>query len=300
VDRDPPGFNLLFDRRARAVSDLLGPYVLAVFCLDEAGGPSFEGSCVAVKARGSHFVLSAAHVLNATIKGGVHLLLKGREQNPLQHPTWLTLTKYPGHRHDDPVDVGYVRLKEAEIAAIGEQNFLDVSNGPPPRTIWSSRHFLLGFPAHRQSRDDIDMKYNLEQTYFTSPEILTDKYAPAGLDQIKHFAMRFEGSRIVSKRGRGGQPNFRGMSGGGVWVMDPYTDYSAAKLPPFAGILVGRPAKNKKVLFGSRIGALFSMLDSEIPLPAAEHGVAAAGLSSEAALLAPLAGRERRQYEEHK
>jgi hypothetical protein len=264
VTRVPPGFNDLFDTRARIVADLLGRHVLPVFCLDDEGGPSFEGSCVAVRTDDNHFVVSAAHVLDATTQGGVHLLLNGREQNPLQNPTWLTLTKYPGSRHDDLVDVGYIRLQEPELSAIGRDNFLDVANVSPPTTTWSSRHILVGYPANRQARDDIAMTYNLQQTYFTSPEIAESKYRQSGLHRVRHFGMRFEGSRIVSPRGRGSQPNFKGMSGGGVWLMDPYTESSGAHDPHFVGLCLGRAPKNKKVLFGSRIAALFSMLDAEV------------------------------------
>jgi hypothetical protein len=217
--------------------------------------------------------VSAAHVLDATSAGGVHLLLNGREQHPLANPTWLTLTKHPGSRRDDLVDTGYVRLTDAEIQAIGRESFLKVRQPVlVPEVHWAARHILFGFPSNRQSRDDVGMKVDLQLTYFSSPEIPVGKYATYGLNRVHHFGMRFEGSRIASKRGRGGQPNFRGMSGGGVWIIDPYTDYSETNYPAFAGLLLGPAPKTNKALFGSRIAALFAMLDAEtVPQPSNEE-----------------------------
>ena len=257
----PPGFNELFRRRAALVEELLGKHVLPVFHLDNTGGPTFEGSCVAVTARGSYFVVSAAHALDATSNGGVHLLLNGREQNPLQNPTWATVTTRPESRADDLVDLGYVRLNDDEIQAIGSANFLQlVEDEQPPNRQWASHHIVRGFPANRQSRDDVRMQYNLTQSYYFAPELPIGKYRESKLSHDSHFAMNFDHRRIRSPGGQGGKPNFFGMSGGGAWVIDPYADYSAANYPQFVGFLVGKAPRNGKVVFGSRVRMFFEIL----------------------------------------
>jgi hypothetical protein len=265
----PPGFNALLEKRSALVAELVGKHVLPVFRVDDQESPTFEGSCVAIKARDAHFIVSAAHALDATSKGGVHLLLNGRERNPLENPTWATVTSRPESRSDDLVDLGYVRLNDFEIDAIGPTNFLEVVEGAPlPKPHWASRHIAFGFPANRQSRDDVEMQYNLTQSYYTSPEIQIGKYAGAKLSHGDHFAVQFDQRQIASARGRGGRPNFIGMSGGGIWVIDPYTDYSLRNYPQFVGFLLGTAPRNGKVLFGSRANMFFEILSLEASLPA--------------------------------
>jgi hypothetical protein len=257
----PPGFNQLVEERAQALWQFLGRHVLPVFRLDELGDPTFEGSCVAVGARGRSYVVSAAHVLDATASGGIHLLLQGREQSPLQGDTYVTLTQRPPSRSDDLADVGYVELTQDEVLAIGPDNFLQV---PDERTSmperWYQRLLLVGYPGNRQVRDDCKQAFYLTQTRFASPNAPTGHRRSARLDD-RHFAMRFDQRRITSPRGRGGRPNFKGMSGGGVWLFDPYASYSEINYPSFLGFLVGSSPLNKKILFGTSWTVFTSMLD---------------------------------------
>jgi hypothetical protein len=207
--------------------------------------------------------------LDATSKGGVHLLLNGREQNPLQNPTWATVTSRPESRADDLVDLAYVRLNDIEIEAIGPNHFLELLEGEPlPDRHWAWRHIAFGFPAKRQSRDDLKMQYNLIQSYYSAPEIPIGKYREAKLSHEVNFAVQFDHRRITSTRGQGGKPNIVGMSGGGVWLMDPYADYSVANYPHFIGFLIGKAPRNGKVLFGTRARMFFEILRLERPLPA--------------------------------
>jgi hypothetical protein len=260
MQKVPRGFNDLVERRAAEVAELVGKHVLPVFRLGEDSAPVFEASAVAVRVQTQHILVSAAHVFDWTAEGGVHLLLSGREQHPLETPARVTITSRPKVRIDEILDLGYVRLTAEEIEAIGSENFVEPERDAEiPARNWSSRNVLFGFQDKYQVRDDMNEVYNLTQTRYSAPDLPPNKHKIAGLDG-RHFALRFDRSRIAHRNGRGGKPQFRGMSGGGVWVFDPYTSYSENNSPRLLGFLAGQAPRNKKALFGSRVSVLLEIL----------------------------------------
>ena len=250
--RVPAGFNELIAQTAAQAAAIVRGSVVPVFCADPTLNPMFEGSGVLAIIDDRHMLASAAHVLDATTDGGVHLLADGREAEPLSPTVHLTIAPVAGRRTSDLVDLGLVPLTPAEVDALGPSNFVRVQ--PRVRRTgekWHLRYLVLGFPAKDQLRDDDGLRYRVAATYYTAAELSPGKYKAAGVDPIECIAIDFNDRRIAGPKGRGGKPNFIGMSGGGIWEVDPHVSYSTAHPPQLVGLLAGPAPRNKKALFGA-------------------------------------------------
>lgn len=247
--RAPPGFNNLVSRKAHALAELLRHHVVPLFSVDNEGNPDFEGSGVLVLLDGYPLVVSAAHVFDH-LSSGVHLLLKGREQTPLESPHRVTLCTPPLQRNADLYDLGWCPLTQDEYAAADPLSFITLEDPVEIPAEWFYRYLVIGYPAKDQVPNHMESVYHIQQTYYSGPRLRSSKARQAGLDTSSTIALEFAHNRIVGPRGAGGRPNFRGMSGGGIWRFSPYEEYSAERPPPLVGFLAGSPPKNLKALFG--------------------------------------------------
>ena len=143
-----------------------------------------------------------------------------------------------GSRLHDTIDLGFIRLTEQEVEAAGRGNFIDVVERQVPTGMrWQIRYVALGHPEKDQRRDDVHGTYAMAQTYLMTEELSESKYRLAGLDRRVHIGLLFDRSRLAGPRGRGGKPNLVGMSGCGVWELDPYITYGPENPPALIGFL---------------------------------------------------------------
>ena len=262
----PRGFNALIARQAARAVEIIRGSVVPVFRADPMFAPTFEGSGVLAILDDRHYLVTAAHVLDAMTDGGVHLLAEGRETQPLSPTMHLTVASTSGRRTSDLVDLGLVPLKAEEVDALGRTNFIRVqmrvaSTGQR----WHLRYLLLGFPTKDQLRFDDELLYRVAGTYYTAAELSTGKYKAAGLDPEECISIEFNDRRIAGPKGRGGKPNFSGMSGGGIWEINPHANYSAAKPPRLVGLLAGLAPRNNKALFGASTTSWIALARSVNP-----------------------------------
>lgn len=263
MHRVPPGFNDLVAHKANEAVDVIRASVVPLFRTDRELRPVFEGSGVLVRIYGLELIASAAHVFDEMRDGGVHLLLEGRETQALSDPMRVTVGARPEQRLSDTLDVGFVRLSSAEAEAAGRSNFIEVR----PRILhsevrWHLRYIVLGFSAKDQLRLEDESLYRTTQTYYTTSELRRNKYRISGVDENTNIALDFNHRTIAGEGGRGGRPNFAGMSGGGIWEIDPYDNYSTSNLPALVGFLAGPAPNNKKALFGASTTAFLELVRS--------------------------------------
>lgn len=118
----------------------------------------------------------------------------------------------------------------------------------------------MAHPLKEQVRDDHTLVYNLRQTYYTAPPLEASKMQTTGLDPTQTIAIDFDRRKISGPTGKGGAPNLRGLSGGGIWRFSPYEEYTISSPPPLVGFLAGPTPKNKKAIFGARPSFLLSLI----------------------------------------
>lgn len=256
----PRGLTELAARRADELAPLLRSHVLPLFRADDDDHPEFEATGILVRSEGKHYLVSAAHVFDV-LPTGVFLLLESEQQEALKNSARITICPDGRSRNSDSLDIGSVWLTDEEADAAGQENFLDVA--PRVRAAhskWARRCLLIGYPAKDQWRDVDVAEYNLFQSYYNAPEVSDSKYEKAGLSTTNNVAIDFNHRLIQGPTGRGGKPNFKGMSGGGIWEFVVHSEYDHLSKPPLIGLLAGLAPKNNKALFGASVDALIQHL----------------------------------------
>ena len=251
----PRGFNKLVTETARDAADTLRDCTVPLFRVDDDGEPAFEGTGVLLVLDGRWLVVTAAHVVRATQAGGTHLLIEGNAREALKGPGKMTAPERAWARDD--LDLAAIEVTDEEAAGLGHASFVDVSHdaGVKPRH-WSHRFLVVGYPEQLQHRDSDQSVYHTQLARYSAPRIADNRYKQCGLIEEDHLGMEFDHRKIVHGESRGGRPNFIGMSGGGIWYLDPYQSYSLAHRPQLKGFLIGAAPKNKKVIFGPRLEVL--------------------------------------------
>jgi hypothetical protein len=259
--RVPNGLNELAAARADLIAPLLRSHVLPLFRADENNNPEFVATGVPVYCEGRPFLVSAAHVFDKMPPNGVFLLLENDPKSALADLPRLTIAPDARSRNSDLLDIGSVSLTDSESNALGSESFVElVSRLRTVHSKWAKRCLLLGYPDKDQWRDVDVAEYHLKQSYYNAPEVRDSLYGRAGLDSGKNIVIDFNRRLIQGPKGRGGRPNFFGMSGGGIWEFDVHEDYSSSSKPQLIGLLAGPAPKNNKVLFGANVDALIEHL----------------------------------------
>jgi hypothetical protein len=256
----PPGFAALVSERVRAAVALVERSVVPAYRVDATGEPEHEGSGVLVSYGGRFFFVSAAHVFDS-LTGGVHLLIEGRSQHALGAAAKVSLRPQGAPRTADTVDLGFVELTDAEVNGLGKDNFISLESPHDFTRHWSQRMFVVGLPNKLQRRDRASTTYVFNHFFYQGPEVSEREYSAAGLTRGRQWALTFDHRRIQSPTGTGGRPNMSGMSGGGIWLLEPYLHHSHEMPPPLIGFLAGTPPRNRKALFGSSVKTLIEMLE---------------------------------------
>jgi hypothetical protein len=252
----PPGLTELAAHRADELAPLLRSHVLPLFQVDDDEHPEFEATGVLVRFDGMHFLISAAHVFDE-LPSGVFLLTDSNPQGALKNSARLTIRPDGRSRNSDPLDIGSVLLSEEEADAVGRENFVDLKpRSRATQSKWVRRCLLIGYPAKDQWRDIDVAEYHLSQSYYNAPEVSDAKYARAGLCTTRNVVVDFNHRLIQGPKGRGGKPNFKGMSGAGIWEFDVHSEYDVANKPVLIGLMAGPAPKYKKALFGASVDAL--------------------------------------------
>lgn len=256
--RVPPGFNALVSRKARIAAEQASGFTVPIFGVDKRHDPEFHGTGVLLRYANRFLLVSAAHVFDRLLNG-VHLLLPRRERTALSNAISLTLRDSHARRTGDEIDLGFVDLSDDEVEAAGAENFLEMPKSEAVEPNWAVRYVVLGYAEKDQRKFEEESVFRVNQSYYTSPEVSHSTYNRAGHQPSDHILLEFNRSRIAGPRGRGGLPPLHGLSGAGVWRINPYSN--AASKPELVGFLAGRAPRYQKALFGSRLSVLRSILD---------------------------------------
>ena len=248
----PRGFNDLVSERAQAAALLVRHAVVPLFAADESREPDFEATGTLIRLGQRRFVVSAAHVFDR-LRGGVHMLIEGRERRALEKPFYSSIAGSSHARLRDMLDVGFCELTVDEAAGLSKQTFVDVADaGTVPDQHWAHRCLFVGYQANSQTRVPESSEYRSEQTYFSTPEISSPMYERSKLNRTQHVGVAFDHRNIAGPKGKGGNPMFQGMSGCGVWLLNPYETPTAGEQLTLLGFLAGPAPVNGKVMFGPR------------------------------------------------
>lgn len=244
-------------KHVRHATDIVEKHLTPILTLKNQRQLIFEGSGFFARLDERYYLVTAAHVLDAC-EYGVYL-------PPLMASTGLALSqdavltgRKPGQtRDDDRFDVAFIRLNDDEVAQIGIQCFLDLNSIQNPLSIAPTEGFVLmialGYPSRDQVVDRESKSITPKLTMFTTGIAEERGYRLAKVDPRSHLLLRFRPENILwNHKTVGAPPRFNGMSGGGVWMVSLHEDYSLEAPPPFAGMVIERPASYKPSLLATR------------------------------------------------
>lgn len=249
--------DVLFDdgrllRKIRLTTNFLERHVIPIFRLDENNNPDLFGSGVISRLDDRFYLITAAHVLDYCDKG-VFLLIEGLHGKPLEGASIVTGKKHGTTRSDDKVDIGFIRLTEREINCIGADNFLDLDNiSGPPMEINTTIFLVLGYPARDQIRNQLEHTIEAPLTMFMTSHAVESSYKLTNTNHNSHILLRYSRKTIATKNSIGSPPDYRGMSGGGVWPLSIFYEPLKEYPPLFAGIIIEQPRKYKSSLLVTR------------------------------------------------
>ena len=172
--------------------------------------PDPHGNGVLVTARGSLFLLTAAHVLDS---------LAGEEID-LAHPSAITRLRGAVAKHRD-LDIAIVRMDPGSVNAglvEGALTIWDFGHWPQGADSWLT---LLGYPPKRiKQATGVSLQATAQSWIGQNGD--PSGYAECGLDPARSIAMRFDTNNALNDEGeRHRTIGLRGMSGAGMWIMPP-------------------------------------------------------------------------------
>ena len=138
-------------RRAQQTTSVVERHVTPVFTYRPDGRLEFEGSGLLARLDARHYLVTAAHVLDACERACVVRAAEATGQE-LSGTSIVTGRAAGTTRDDDVFDIGFVRLSGSEVAGIGADNFLDLAytvDGPPAEPV--EVMIALGFAARDQA-----------------------------------------------------------------------------------------------------------------------------------------------------
>lgn len=227
---------------ARAVTDIVSKSVVPIFTYRSLNLFDFEGSGTLCRLDDKYYLITAAHVLDACTQGVYLLEVEGGSRS-LVSSHIVTAPPPGGMREHDSLDVGFVRLTNDEVLAVGADRFLDLSQtGAGEDFETATVTIAVGYPKGGQSINARERTVDTAVTMYMTGLEMPLAYKMARANPQTHLLLRYRRDEMVYNRKRTGPAgSFKGMSGGGVWPVRILEDPETPTIPPLAGIIVEQP-----------------------------------------------------------
>lgn len=232
-------------------------YIFPLLTSDERR-PNVLGTAFLVAAGDMHFIVTAAHVVEAENSSTLSF---GRGVFVQPSSTTIVTTGMPpsGRREDDPVDVAVWRADAAMASAILAQGTLAVTMDQAcieDTAGAGDRYVFSGYPANRTRRSSREL--DLGPMSVNCEAVVGDRLHALGLHHHFHVVGKFNRRRMANLQGQqmtASDP--RGMSGGPVWKIEG----NNCRL---VGLGIEHRA-NQRVLIGTRIAIAAALLRANFP-----------------------------------
>lgn len=246
-------------RRAQETTSVVERHVTPVFTYRADGRLDFEGSGLFARLDARHYLVTAAHVIDACGEGCV---VRAAEATGQELSGTRIVTGRPAGttRDDDVFDIGFVRVSGSEVAGIGAENFLDFTHtvdGPPAEPVEAM--IALGFAARDQAVDGGMVPTKLTM-FMTGPES-AHAYRLARTDSHSHLLVRYQRNEMVfNGQHHGSAPSLKGMSGGGVWQVSLSGEIQPAQPPALAAMIIEQPRSYRTAILATRAPLIRSFI----------------------------------------
>ncbi len=140
----------------------------------------------------------------------------------------------------------------------------DIDVGDIPQT--KKYYAFIGHPANKTKPKHKTTIINSEIFSYFGSKASSSAYDQLSLTPYSHIVVEFDPNKCFDENGdRYNFPRAKGMSGGGVWLLENLNNHSSQL---YVSKLVGigiEDHKNPKVMVGTRIGAVIEVIKTKYP-----------------------------------
>jgi hypothetical protein len=233
---------------------------------DEGSKPYLVGTGVVLNINSEIFIASAAHVFDENVTTSIYTFLEGKDQIIEGQ---IQATSKPGNDRDkDKIDIAIYKVDDSLIpkfistycpVTIGE---IDVNDIPNSKKYYA----FIGHPTNKTKPKFRTTKMKSEMFSYMGTIATEKAYQQLKLSKYSHIVIDFDPKKCIAEDGTICTfPKPRGMSGGGVWLMEDLNSHSSQS---YVNKLVGigiEDHKNPKVMVGTRIGAVVEVIKNRFP-----------------------------------
>ena len=176
-----------------------------------------EGTALLFKIGDHRFLITAAHVLDATAH--TDLYIAGlKDIVALEGIKRCTNSPAGQPRRADVYDVGFMELATEYDQVLKGCRFLTVDdcdlNEQPTAGVWSSKYLVIGYPTTKLKRNPAEGTVIPRPFIFTASPAKSSQYPQLERPSHSHIVLDFTRRRVLSEEGEQTAPKPQGISGG--------------------------------------------------------------------------------------
>ncbi|MHA2061781.1 MAG: hypothetical protein ACW963_05780 [Candidatus Sifarchaeia archaeon] len=233
---------------------------------DERSKPYLVGTGVVLSIDSQIFIASAAHVFDENEITSIYTFLEGKDQIIEGE---IQATSKPGNNRDeDKIDIAILKVDDSLIPKFMSTycpvtiDEIDVNDIPHSKKYYA----FIGHPTNK-TKPKFGTTIMKREMFSYMGTIVTQKaYQQLDLSIYSHIVIGFDPKKCIAEDGiRYTFPKPKGMSGGGVWLMEDLNSHSSRS---YVNKLVGigiEDHKNPEVMVGTRIGAVIEVIKKGFP-----------------------------------
>ena len=242
--------------------ETLAAFAIPLYQLDENRRPRLHGTSFIVKRGDSHFLVSAAHVLDDAEAKGLFYYITPQITRKLSGRLFLWPSR--GDRNKDVIDVGVLRLTRESpppYPAVKKFAMLPEYLVPSylPRALRS--YAFIGFPETKSKTSGYRRTVMAAPYAFRCAPIQDEEYSRLGLDPMSHVALTLDLKEGYDASGnRIAFPKPQGMSGAPIVVLYNNDGSSDSRVFPVVAVATTYRSRDK-VVFGTDVSYIIDAIE---------------------------------------
>jgi Trypsin-like peptidase domain len=241
---------------AAAAADI-AKAVHPIYCGSARGRAEHLGSCVLLKWKARHLLLTAAHVIDANKAASLHIPVKGKLRK-LEGSGVLT-TAPGGIRERDRLDFCIMDLPQDLTRDLGDIRYVMEHELASAGTPGGHAYMAFGYPNSKNKPDHARVQIVPRRFSYGGPLARS-----VGGSEDQHLRIKYDKRSRTIEGDVVASIEPRGMSGGAMFDLGRFLDTSDSLSPigaPFrlAGLLIER-RRQEKMIVATRIETVLSVL----------------------------------------
>lgn len=222
---------------------------------DDKGDPKPYGSGVFIRIGDSHFLLTAAHVVDNKMED---IYIGIAKDTLLKLGGEYTTNRPAGQRDDDKIDIAILKLSDESVARIGNtyQYLNEAELGINHETQELPMYQSIGFPASKSKYNTFKKKLNSSPFIYTTMPGKQAVYDELRCPSFSNLIVHYDKDKVVDYKSGQCQtgPDPFGISGSGLWFVPTQLREKGKKIDKsLVAIMTEWPITNKKYWIGTRI-----------------------------------------------